>query len=305
MASLTSPRLPYAETESKPQRSFPIERRPRMLKDFLSENSNSISSNGFKSFPRQSNVRHFLELDVKSDNVVTSKLLRSRSKAASTTISAIHKASEILINAVRHLPFVSVKSPSPSVSRRLLKREFWKKCRNDDVGQISVTVKVKDILRWRSFRDLVEEKEPPLDFSCSPYAGSTTSSNSYNWCESEFTAEYLPFWSTDSVEVGKKSLLEFGVGRDTMEATTGETVDPKGELLLEEKELHSPVSVHDFPFEEDEESFPSSFHQRLANMEENTCRFEQEGKEENSVKATSAAETCEANVDGSSAVGLL
>ncbi|KAA8520571.1 hypothetical protein F0562_014827 [Nyssa sinensis] len=250
MAALSSPRLP--RTESKPKRSSPIGRQPLMLKDFLSDNSNSCSSNGFRSFPRQPTVRHILEFDFKADNIVTSKLLRSRSRAASTTISAIHKASEIVIKAVRHLPFASVKSPSVlprSVSRRLLKREFWKKCRNDDVGQISVTVRVKDILRWRSFRDLVEELQPPLD---------------------------SPFWSADAVgyagvverevAVVKKCLPEFGVGRDSMEATTGETVEPKGELLFEEKELHSPVSVHDFPFEEDEGSF-SSCHQSLANME--------------------------------------
>lgn len=82
-------------------------------------------------------------------------------------------------------------------------------------------VKVKDIIRWRSFRDLVDETAemaaPPLDFADSPgrytAAATTTTtttatnSNSSSWCESDFTAEDLPSpsWKgcSDDDETGK------------------------------------------------------------------------------------------------------
>ncbi|KAA8515993.1 hypothetical protein F0562_019172 [Nyssa sinensis] len=203
MASTSLSSLALPCTDSKSQRSFPMERQPRMLKDFLSSDElNSCSSNGFKSSPRQSTVRNLLEFDLEAkNNVAESKLLRSRSRAASTTISAVHKASEIVINAVKSSSVLP-----RSISWRLLRREFWNnKCKNDDLGVISATVKVKDILRWRSFRDLIEEKPPPLDFDfsssspcrCTTLTGSTStdsSSNSSSWCESNFIAKYLPWW---------------------------------------------------------------------------------------------------------------
>ncbi|KAG9148767.1 hypothetical protein Leryth_013448 [Lithospermum erythrorhizon] len=64
-------------------------------------------------------------------------------------------------------------------------------------------VKVKDILRWRSSRDLVVEESTPLDHCYSPSrhttittasTGSTPcssalTSSSSSWCESDFSAE--------------------------------------------------------------------------------------------------------------------
>ena len=109
-----------------PPRPIPVERRPPMLKDFLLrdlDSNNSCSSAGFASFPRR---------------LPTPALKRSRSlsrAAADATLSALHW----LLNAVRAslpLPSVAVKSSKKKAS--------------------SAGVRVKDILRWNSFRDLID-----------------------------------------------------------------------------------------------------------------------------------------------------
>ncbi|XP_022961190.1 uncharacterized protein LOC111461748 isoform X1 [Cucurbita moschata] len=109
-------------------------------------------------------------------------------------------------------------------------------------------VKVKDIIRWRSFRDLVDETAemaaPPLDFADSPdrytAAATTTTtttatnSNSSSWCESDFTAEDLPSpsWKgcSDDDETGK---VYFScVGEDLSETpVTNSENDKKVNLL--------------------------------------------------------------------------
>ncbi|VVA19402.1 PREDICTED: unnamed product [Prunus dulcis] len=287
----------------------PIERRPRMLlKDFLNENSNSCSSSGFKSFPRKrspfnprSPQKNLIEFDPKPSSnsknnpTITSKLLRSRSKAASTTISAFQS----LMNAVKNIPFTTVKSPSflpRSLSRRLLQSKFQSSSRKQSQNQVQITVRVKDIIRWTSFRDEMLPPPPPLDYASSPLhcttsttiTGSTTttcttcssSSNGSSWCDSDFTAEFLPSWVGSNSdphadeEVGKKYLP--CVGKDFMEeeaSTTGTgscniALGPQVEMLLgDEDEQHSPVSVLDCQFGEDEDdSFSSTFDQSLANV---------------------------------------
>ncbi|XP_057496137.1 uncharacterized protein LOC130781099 isoform X1 [Actinidia eriantha] len=293
-------------------------RGPQMLKDLLADGSNSCSSSGFRSFPRKvpSNltVRNLLDLNLDLD--LTTNTKRTSSIKLTRSRSIFH-------NAVKYFPFIAVKSPSVlrrSISRRLSRREL----RDDVVRVASVAVTVKDILRWRSFRDLAEERSPPLDFSSSRTTttmGSTVSPAPTNLCESDFTAEDLPFWRGEwdkclESEVGKNCLPEMVVGGGDS------TVDPKGELSCDQdKEQHSPVSVHNFPFQ-DEESLLSS-HQNLANLErrkqmlmQNTQDFEclpesssdcelEEGNgiEERArqlvshVKAASSVETCETGVD--------
>ncbi|CAI9770248.1 unnamed protein product [Fraxinus pennsylvanica] len=211
-----------------------------MLKDFLKDDSFSCSSNNLRLFPRKSprksNVR----------NKPSPILLRSGSKAAATTFYALNK----VIKAVKFFPFASVKSPlvlPRSISSKLSRRT---KNRNENFPQVSV--KVKDILRWRSFKDLAEEKAMPLDFSSSSpiwctttttttTTGSTSTttscSNRSSWCDSDFTAADSPSWGG---EKGSKSRR-----------------NPEGELSFGEAEQHSPVSVLDSPFYEDDESiFP-------------------------------------------------
>lgn len=223
------------------RKPFTVERRSRTLKEFLNENSDSFSSSGFKSFPRQPCICN-AHCSAKSDRLNsenTTRLLRSRSKAASTTISAL----QVVFKAVKKLQFTAAKSPSflpRSLSRipsrkNSCKQATEKKAREGD-RELKITVTVKDIVRWASFRDLVEEKSRPLDFSSSPHHCTTTtttgstsstcsSSKSSSWCDSDFTSESLPSWSGTSeeyaekeVEVDKKHLPS--VGNDGMQATT-------------------------------------------------------------------------------------
>ncbi|KAJ6686174.1 hypothetical protein OIU79_016049 [Salix purpurea] len=185
-----------------------------------------------------------------------------------------------MMNAVKNLHFIAVKSPSlfpRSLSRRLSK----KKCQNEE-SEVKITVTVKDIMRWRSFRDIVEEKAPSSDLPPSPHHCTTTTTRSTSttprsgssWCDSDFTSDYLPCWNGNSdesveyeaeAEAGKK--FSPCVGEDSLELTTATKryteVGPKED---EEEQQHSPASVNEFQFEEDEES-SSSFHQCLATVD--------------------------------------
>lgn len=213
-----------------------LERRPKLLKEFLlQDDPYSCSSNPKKLCKSNTSTQNFhgSRINIRSNNKGSSQLLRSRSsRAATATISAIHK----VINIVKFLPFASVKkSPSifpRSISRKLSRRINHKKGqkhgKNNVDRDVAVTVKVKDILRWKSFRDLAEEKSTPLDSSYSPYrcatatttttTTTTTSSKRTSWCDSDFTAEDLPSWWGENGEfLGE--LLEDGmkkVGRKNM-----------------------------------------------------------------------------------------
>ena len=148
-----------------------------------------------------------------------------------------------MINAVKNIHFASVKSPSilpRSLSRKLSKRNSQLNVENKE-SEIKITVRVKDIIRWKSFRDLMEEKSQPSDFAYSPHHCTTTtttrstctpcSSNGSSWCDSDFTSEYLPSeeYGENEVEVGKTFLP--CVGKDPMETTiemaTNTAVGPK------------------------------------------------------------------------------
>ncbi|OMP07885.1 hypothetical protein COLO4_06963 [Corchorus olitorius] len=299
------------------RKHFPLERRPRMLKDFLLDDSHSCSSNGFKSFPRKpcedssSIIRNLIQIDLNLGHAKANqgqRLQRSRSKAASTTISAL----QAMINAVKAIHFItSVKSPSTSILPRTLSRKLSKKSSAKE-SEVKITVRVKDIIRWKSFRDLVEEKTPPSDFASSPHHCTTTtitttttgstctpcSSNGSSWCDSDFTSEYLPFDELSGRQlevdvVGKKFLPCVGNGNDPMETTTQEaantSVGPKGIKYAneDEKEQNSPLSVLDYEYEEDDEEPLSSFNRSLATIRrkkqklmQNIQRFESLAKME-------------------------
>lgn len=196
------------------RRQFQIKRRPRLLRDFLTDDWNSCSSSGFKSFPRKRShctVRSILERDggeTDSNSNNKSTFLRSRSTA--TTRSVFQKASEIVIKAVR----------SPSLS---LKRRFWRRnsTEEEEEQEMTVTViRVKDIVRMRSFRDVINEKSPPSDSTGSITTTATTSSNGSSWCESDFTADCAQSWNRNSgefsddyaVKTREKYLISVGDG---------------------------------------------------------------------------------------------
>ncbi|GLT84492.1 hypothetical protein SLE2022_027170 [Rubroshorea leprosula] len=263
------------DSVSKQRKHLSSQDRPRMLKDFLLDDLNSCSSSGFKSLTRRAPDED--DQIIPNLNSGNSRLQGSRSKAAATTISTF----QAVINAVKNIHFAVVKSPSilpRSLSRRLSRRNSGDRNGDNKESEVKVNViTVKDIMRWKSFHDLVDEKYRPVDFASSPQhcttatvttttTGSTNtpcSSSGSSWCESDFTSEYSP------EECGEKYLP--CVGKDLlMEPTTATasepTVGPEGELDYEDEEQQSPVSVLGFQNEEDDKSI-SSFNQSLANVE--------------------------------------
>lgn len=221
-----------------PRKSAVIQKRPLMLKDYLMvDDLSSCSSNGFKSFPRRqccTTVRFLLDIDLKSSSTPqlppsihnrqnqTQLLRRSRSRAsASTTLSALQRASGAFINAVKNLQFHPVKSSSSSsssasvqsssarkgglvlllprsISRRLWRQSFRTK------GLVKEVEEEKDIGRWRSFREFLEEDDKPSDQTTT---ASTRSADSKSWGESEFTVNSESSNENDAAE-GKTNLPE-------------------------------------------------------------------------------------------------
>ncbi|KAI3441881.1 uncharacterized protein J3R85_001933 [Psidium guajava] len=228
-----------------------MQKQKMLLKDFLREDSWSCSS-----------------------NAEATTLLRSRSG----NISAL----ETMINAFKNIPFSSsVNKPYSmiflrSLSRKLSTQRLPKKSRKGDGhdhgrgagGELAkTTVRIKDIIRWRSFRDLAEEGSQPSDFRSSPphqcnsaatttTTGSSSSteskSNGSSWCESDFTLEFSPPWNGDFQEYCEPS-----VGKHIVEALPGPItrsfcdIEPERVSFYEEKEQHSPLSVIDAEFGED------------------------------------------------------
>lgn len=270
-----------------------------MLKDFLQEDSNSSSSC----------------VDLK--NVLSNdKLQRRISKSSSTTAAALHRVSEIVVTAVR-LP------------SSLLNRKKVDKVKRE----VTVSVKIKDILRWKSFRDLIDENPPPFN---SPNRCTTTtvgsgssSPSSWNgdgssWTDSDFTVDYLPYRSGNFDEdycSGEQYLPEkvncAVVGEDCAGPTATYSPVIPTEVKLEEQDhldQYSPVSVLDFPFGEDAVSH-SAFSPTFASMEERTKKLMENKVDENtreheankdeeiaremlySIKATSLLKNWDANVE--------
>jgi len=191
-----------------------MERRPRMLKDFLSDNLNSCSSSGFKSLPRKPTSMHTLiEMELKSSSSPPS-----------------NSPFQILMNTIRSISFFNSMRKSPSVlslprslSRKLSssrRRRTTRRTRSEGCNDISITtVKIKDIIRWKSFRDIVEPPPPPLDFMVEPTTTTTTAtwstSSGSSWSESDFLTSSWEDPQNDSVEAGKRfSFSPLVVGKD-------------------------------------------------------------------------------------------
>lgn len=156
----------------------------------------------------------------------------------------------------------------------------------------STSVTVKDILRWRSFRDLADPEENnvprPSDFTvespsrCTTTTTATTTSAGTprsSWCDSDFTVGDSPVWCrgfSGDIEVTDKKNFHINVaGGDRI---CQNTRDPKDQIVHEEEEEQfSPISVLDFT-QEHEETF-SSFHQILANMERRNFMLKQQIQE--------------------------
>ncbi|KAL8254013.1 hypothetical protein R6Q59_032234 [Mikania micrantha] len=191
------------------------------------------------------------------------------------------------ISVILHAAVSSVKSSSSL--RRSISRRFSNKNRSTSVcppepAMVRTTsVTVKDILRWKSFRDLADPVEinvPTVPESTvgSPRCTTTTTTTSSagtprsSWCDSDFSVDDSPACfreSSDDMEVnGKKN---FHINTAGGERNIG---DPKDRIvLLEEDEQFSPISVLDFT-QEHEETF-SPFQQILADTERRNITFKQ------------------------------
>ncbi|CAK9311002.1 unnamed protein product [Citrullus colocynthis] len=253
-----------------------------MLKDYLLDDISSCSSNGFQSFPRRqcctTTVRFLLEIDLKvKDTSVTKRFLpRTTSrKFALSTISTLQKASDAVLRAFKQFPLPSSRKTffPRSISRKLILKAFWKK--SDIVDP--------NTRRWKSFQEFLDEKEPPS----SAVAGRnsiSSCSNSISWTESEFTSEMIPSSSSgnsgscsenDAVKddqnspgnlIGKRDGVTFG--KDSTEVTTtapaAAATGYREDIVKqwqneEEKEQSSPISVLDFPFEDEDQDVSPSF----------------------------------------------
>ncbi|KAI6707268.1 hypothetical protein NL676_010230 [Syzygium grande] len=275
------------------RKSFKMDPRPLMLKDYLRDDMSSCSSNGFHTIPRRqccSTVRFLLEIDLKAAPSTPSKRRPRRSSRRSpATASVLQRASVKVLNAMKLLQFHSAaKSPSGDMakknkprsrkgllprglSRKLWKRSFWRKLHRRDGGC------GEEVGRRRSIA-----KRPPTPgrnatSAIAPHRLSTSSSgsnnrrNSSSWDSSEFTAELARSPSGDSESSGRPNEVvseDKGSARggphdekvsDKVGATRGQdsiTATPncsKQEWPNEEKEQFSPVSVLDCPFKDDED----------------------------------------------------
>lgn len=237
----------------KLRKTLSLDKKPLMLKDYLiRDDLSSCSSSGFKAFPRRhccTTVSFLIEADIKKsrDNYSSiSKRLLKRSRRSkqpeyfTTTTSALQRASEAVLNAVKRLPFPSIKSSSPptttsslqsnswrkghylskSFSRKFFKRSFWRRANKEDNDD-------DESKRWRLFREFLEEKNEPSDRNTITTKVNTTdtssttittttgrvstSTSSNSWAESEFTADNLQSSSGNSGST---------IGNDTVDGQT-------------------------------------------------------------------------------------
>ncbi|OWM88285.1 hypothetical protein CDL15_Pgr003697 [Punica granatum] len=290
------------------------ERSPKMLKDFLAEEANSISLGTFASFPRfpqESSMRGLIKTNLKSTAPSPAKaimLLRSRSKAASVTISALRA----MVKVLRAIPRTLSKQQSLQYGI-----ENPKNTKETAEGTESkVAVRIKDIIRWRSFRDLAEEDHQLLKMSptspvdCTTATTLSTLSTSCNssWCESDFSSDYSPPWSSNKQAFDDKEVMlrekfaldcnfdsgsmldyvsshEDSTAEDSLEkrARSFSTmeIESKRHTPWKENKGQSPVSVIDFEIGEDGE-WRWSFKQSPAHEEIVTEQGEedQDGEEQ-------------------------
>ncbi|URD98064.1 hypothetical protein MUK42_28949 [Musa troglodytarum] len=282
-----------------------------MLKDYLELDCDSESGGkGFWQAPMPASdadadaatVRRLLDAELQGGSG-RRRLPRTRSMSALTRISAV-------INAIRLLPFAVASFSnsalcgerrsgqeglrSRSFSRRL-SGSFWRKTgKTAAAEEVENRVRVKDIVRLRSF-----EEEANGDERRSFGFPSPTISSRSSWSESDsYGSDFLPSTaSTDAsddippagavtTEDGNKGSPRASPRRSPMACrkSTGEgfaashrlapkvtesegTGSPQCRLEEEEQQQLSPVSVMDFPSEEEDDPASRSFRHSLAKLE--------------------------------------
>ncbi|KAJ6341870.1 hypothetical protein OIU78_009921 [Salix suchowensis] len=260
-----------SSSSSCKQKPFLIERsKPLTLKDYLLDDLSSCSSSGFKSFPRHrccTTIRFLLEIDLKTKQQPPRQLFkRSKSRAVSSAISALQKASVAVINAVKLLPFPSpnsvVKSQPPSttrkgllprsLSRKLFKKSFWRKAA-DHHGQCKES---NEIGGWRLFREFLEEQDKLSDQTTSSVSTSSSCNTNAWTTESEHTVDSGNSTSNsirNDAVCHRKDLIKEVSDRESVSVGQDSTANRKEWPDEEEKEQSSPVSILDCPFHDEEE----------------------------------------------------
>uniref|UniRef100_A0A803MQ18 Uncharacterized protein n=2 Tax=Chenopodium quinoa TaxID=63459 RepID=A0A803MQ18_CHEQI len=220
---------------------------------------------------------------------------RSRSRAALTSFQKLLSAVKSFHNNSSATPSTLQRSGSKRLLERLL-RNKTKRSDNKLSGEVRsskimvVTVRVKDILRWKSFRVVEEEEEVEAhhldDNVVGPANDAPTNSNSndgseVSWGESEFTAveaaaedEELPCCMGDSGDEDGKNWDDVGVD-GASDSEVGSKEDKLNIGSEEGTEQQSPISVLNSPFRDEvsEEDLPLSFDQKMANMERTKQRL--------------------------------
>ncbi|XP_076941656.1 uncharacterized protein LOC143611321 [Bidens hawaiensis] len=175
------------------------------------------------------------------------------------------------ISVFLHAAVSSVKSSS--ILRRSISRRFSNKFRSvprvpEPTMTRTTSVTVKDILRWKSFRDLVDPVEndvTPESPRCTVTTATTTSAGTprSSWCDSDFTVgdddDESPVCfreGSGESEVTDKKIFHIRNTRDL------KVID---QIMLVEEEQFSPISVLDFTHEHEVALTP--FHQILEDME--------------------------------------
>ncbi|KAF7828322.1 uncharacterized protein G2W53_019486 [Senna tora] len=228
-----------------------------LLKDYLRDDLSSCSSSGFKSFPRRqccSTVR--FDIQAKRNPGLLIPPTTTKPPRSSSTLSALHKASQAVIKAVRLLPFPSnnkkTRLLSKTLSRKVLSRRFWRKAVKEEQKEKEIPSR-----RWRSFRDLLLEDadhKPPDQHAQSESSNIKSHHNSWGSSE-EFT------WSsTENDTVGSKENTirnKTAVkAADEDPADAASTLQKAMDWGSEEKEQFSPVSVLECPFDDEDISSP-------------------------------------------------
>ncbi|KAF3340171.1 hypothetical protein FCM35_KLT15942 [Carex littledalei] len=213
--------------------------KPLMLKDYLELDSNSDSIDQYAS------MRHLLQVELRSGSG-RRQLIRTRSKNALLKLSSLMKLDFLLLSCS---PSSINKRPR---SRNMLKKNqsgsfaFWKKRGTTD-HEVE-DVRVKDIVRLTSFN--------------------ITTCSSSSWSESDFTgSDFLP-----SSNGSSEFIPDIITDADDSHGGSDKKVVTRDE---EEKDQLCPISVMDFPYDEEEEeetadegiSDSSSFQENLASIE--------------------------------------
>ncbi|KAL1201639.1 hypothetical protein V5N11_006183 [Cardamine amara subsp. amara] len=240
---------------------FPVSKKrlkPLSLRDYLLDDLSSCSSNGFKSFPRHqssSTVRRLFNAEIKRSGLFH----HSRRLTCGLTLThAVHKASTALLSAFKFLPLPSsVKSPSIGLFST---RNFWmkpsrRKLNVDGENERKMKDSKQKIQRLRSFGDfLLESQDQPMD----SFSGGVTLSNAAGESSSFSNENSEVTQSSSGVAVMKSGEC---VGSHVSDGSS--INDIREECVNEEKELLSPISILECPFEDDAISTPS--HQKETN----------------------------------------